>query len=88
MLPSPTSCIHSAEVAFELLGDGSVDSDALPLMGSEDFSDMASSVPGAFFWLGSNPGPDLHSASYDFDDTIIPIGSALLARLIERRATI
>ena len=40
-------------------------------------------VPGAFFWLGAGPG--VHNAGYNFDDSIIPIGGALLARMVERR---
>lgn len=76
-----------AEVATELLGAGRVDTDAVPIMGSEDFADMTMALPGAFFWVGGGPGPGVHNAGYNFDDTIIPIGSALLARLVERRTT-
>lgn len=77
-----------AEVATELLGAGRVDTDAVPIMGSEDFADMTMALPGAFFWVGGGPGPGVHNAGYNFDDTIIPIGSALLARLVERRTTV
>ena len=38
-----------------------------------------------YVWLGANPGPGLHNAGYNFDDSIIPIGSAFLARMVERR---
>ena len=54
-------------------------------MGSEDFADMAMAVPGAYAWIGASPGAGLHNPSYNFDDTIIPIGAAFLARLVERR---
>ncbi|MBE7198511.1 MAG: amidohydrolase, partial [Parafilimonas terrae] len=54
-------------------------------MGSEDFADMTMAVPGAYVWLGANPGPGLHNAGYNFDDSIIPVGSAFLARMVERR---
>ena len=46
---------------------------------------MAQAVPAAYVWLGSNPGPGLHNASYNFDDSIIPSGSAFLARMVESR---
>ena len=82
---APTQVAAVAEVATELLGAGRVDADAAPLMGSEDFADMIMAVPGALFWLGAGPGPGVHNAGYNFDDSIIPIGSALLARMVERR---
>jgi amidohydrolase len=82
---APTQVAAVAEVAIELLGARRVETDALPLMESEDFADMIMAVPGAFFWLGAGPGPGVHNAGYNFDDSIIPIGSALLARIVERR---
>ncbi len=84
---APEQTRAAAEIAAELFGDAQVNTSAPPRMGSEDFADMALKVPAAYAWLGSNPGPGLHNASYNFDDTIIPIGSAYLARLVERRAT-
>jgi hippurate hydrolase len=84
---APAQTQAAAEIAAELFGEAQVNTSAPPRMGSEDFADMALKVPAAYAWLGSNPGPGLHNASYDFDDTIIPIGSAYLARLVERRAT-
>ena len=83
---APAQVAAVAEVAGELLGTERVDADAAPLMGSEDFADMTMAVPGAFFWLGAGPGPGVHNAGYNFDDSIIPIGSALLARMVERRS--
>jgi amidohydrolase len=76
----------AAEVARELFGADNVVTDAPPRMGSEDFADMLRAVPGAFLWVAQTPGASLHNAGYDFDDEIIPVGAALLARLVERRA--
>jgi hippurate hydrolase len=56
-----------------------------PRTGSEDFADMLMKVPGAYVWLGQKSGPNLHNPAYDFDDTILPIGASLLARIAERR---
>ncbi|XYD11919.1 M20 aminoacylase family protein (plasmid) [Methylobacterium sp. NMS12] len=75
----------AVEIATELFGAERVDADTAPLMGSEDFADMTMRVPGAFAWLGAGPGPGLHNAGYDFNDAIIPIGSAFLASMVERR---
>ncbi|WP_046866098.1 M20 aminoacylase family protein [Microvirga massiliensis] len=77
----------AARVATELFGSSNVDRDATPQMASEDFADMLHAVPGAYIWLGQTPGPALHNESYNFDDTVIPIGASLLARLVETRST-
>ena len=74
-----------AEVAAELFGNENIDPNCKPQLGSEDFSDMLMAVPGAYAWLGATPGPGLHNASFDFDDSLIPLGSAFLARMVERR---
>ncbi|CAA2160849.1 putative hydrolase YxeP [Methylobacterium brachiatum] len=82
---APEQAAAATAVATELLGAANVEPNAVPKMGSEDFADMAQVVPAAYVWLGSNPGPGLHNASYNFDDSIIPIGSAFLARMVESR---
>ncbi len=55
-------------------------------MGSEDFADMLLAVPGTYAWLDGKAGAAVHNAAYDFDDAIIPLGAAYLARLVERRS--
>lgn len=82
---APEQAAAAAEVAAELLGPDQVDANAAPRMGSEDFADMTMAVPGAYVWLGAGPGPGLHNAAYNFADSIIPLGSAFLARMVERR---
>jgi hippurate hydrolase len=74
-----------AEVAREVVG--AVDLTPPPNMASEDFADMLHAVPGAYFWLGTKPGPMLHNPSYLFDDDVLPVGASMLARIAERRAT-
>ena len=59
---------------------------ALNALNSQVLADMVAAVPGAYAWLGATPGPGLHNASFDFDDSLIPLGSAYLARVVERRA--
>ncbi|KQP74698.1 amidohydrolase [Methylobacterium sp. Leaf111] len=85
LMNSPEHAAAAADIARELFGPEGVDDQSKPRMGSEDFADMVARVPGAYAWIGSNPGPGLHNASFDFDDSIIPLGSAFLARLVERR---
>ena len=85
LMNSPEHAAAAAEIGRELFGPDGVDDQSKPRMGSEDFADMVARVPGAYAWIGGTPGPGLHNASYDFDDSIIPLGSAFLARLVERR---
>jgi hippurate hydrolase len=54
-------------------------------MGSEDMADLLRVVPGAFFNLGHGGTVPLHNPGFIFDDTILPVGASLLARLVEMR---
>lgn len=63
-----------------------------PFTGSEDFSRVLAEVPGAFVALGALPAgaaPDTapfnHSGRALFDETVLPMGAALLAELALRR---
>ena len=82
---STAQAAAAAEIATELFGSDKVEANTVPRMGSEDFADMVAAVPGAYAWLGATPGPGLHNASFDFDDSLIPLGAAYLARMVERR---
>ncbi|MFW8564784.1 M20 aminoacylase family protein [Orrella sp. 11846] len=76
-----------AEVATELFGEENVFPNYTPSMGSEDFSVMLQERPGAYFRLGQGgieQGWGLHNASYNFNDDVIPHGSAMFGRLVER----
>ncbi|KTS25631.1 amidohydrolase [Methylobacterium indicum] len=76
----------AAAIATELFGAAKVDTAPEPKMGSEDFADMLLAVPGTYAWLDGKAGAAVHNAAYDFDDAIIPLGAAYLARLVERRS--
>lgn len=76
-----------ADVATELFGADRVVRDMTPSMGSEDFSFMLKKVPGAYFRLGqggAEEGRFLHNPKFDFNDEVIPVGSATFAALVER----
>jgi amidohydrolase len=79
-----TAAIGAA--AADLFGQDNVVWLEEPRMGSEDFADMLQIVPGAYVWLGQAPGPGLHNPAYQFDDAILPLGAALLARMVETRS--
>ena len=57
-----------------------------PGMGSEDFSFMMEQVPGAYINRRQRrQRRRCTTRDYDFNDEAIPFGSALFARLIERK---
>ena len=87
----------AAEVAEQLVGSANVVRNLEPSMGAEDFSFMLQHRPGAYLRIGQGEvltggaqekagsgGRFLHSSCYDFDDRILPLGSALFAGIVER----
>ena len=76
------------DTAAELVGDDNVSRQGALIMASEDFSQMLERVPGAFIRIGNGDGEGscvVHNPGYDFNDAAIPYGSALFARLVEKR---
>ncbi len=66
-----------------------------PTMGAEDFSFMLQAKPGAYCFIGNGEGAHrevdhgggpctLHNPSYDFNDTLIPLGATYWVRLAEQ----
>ncbi len=86
----PATVNHPAEAAFatrvaaEIVGDGAADGNSNREMGSEDFSYMLESRPGAYLFLGTGPGAGLHHPAFDFNDEAAPVGASFFARLVER----
>lgn len=60
---------------FELLDE--------PSMTSEDFSWYQRYVPGMFFFLGLGENPALHSANFDFDESVLEKGADYFEKLAE-----
>ena len=54
-----------------------------PSMTSEDFSWYQRYVPGMFFFLGLGENPALHSASFDFDESVLEKGADYFECLAE-----
>jgi len=66
-----------------------------PTMGAEDFAYMLQAKPGAYFFIANGDGTHremghgggpcmLHNPSYDFNDDLIPLGSSLWVRLVQK----
>ena len=95
---SPAEYLLAASVAEQLVGEENVVRNLEPSMGSEDFSFMLKEKPGAYLRLGQGEQlPDgegrltggvgsrfLHNSCYDFNDSVLPLGSALFAGIVER----
>ncbi len=78
----------AAQVAAEVVGGDNVETDAPPLMGSEDFAYMLEAKPGCYIWLGNGTegGPGgcmVHNPHYDFNDEAAVVGASYWARLVE-----
>jgi len=74
---------YAAAVASSVAGEERVDANTDPSMAGEDFSYMLQARPGAFVFLGTGDGPELHSDTYDFNDEVIPVGVSYWVRLVE-----
>ena len=95
---SPAEYTLATSVAEQLVGVENVVRNLEPSMGSEDFSFMLKEKPGAYLRLGQGEQlPDgqggmvggtgsrfLHNSCYDFNDSVLPLGAALFAGIVER----
>jgi hippurate hydrolase len=73
----------AASVAKQVAGDDKVETNALPIMGGEDFAFMLEARPGAFIFMGNGDTAGVHHPQYDFNDQAIPVGVSYWARLVE-----
>ena len=81
----PAETGYFTETAAEIVGADNVLTTPRPVMGSEDFADMLQRVPGAYCWVGHGGTVPLHNPGFVLDDSILPVGASLLARIVERR---
>ena len=83
--PGPVEAVVRAANAAGLVVDGN----RPPMSFSEDFAHFSAAVPGCFLLLGNGTdgahGQPLHAADYDFNDALLPIGSAFWAALVRDR---
>ena len=79
------SAIFASSVFENSFGMNSLNKEEKPTMTSEDFSYMLQEKPGAYIWLGAGEKSEkLHSAHYDFNDELLPIGAEYWASLAEK----
>ena len=87
--PSTINDKQSAQFASAVFkksfGANSLNKEEKPTMTSEDFSYMLQEKPGAYIWLGAGQNSEkLHSAHYDFNDDLLPIGAEYWSSLAEK----
>lgn len=75
----------TVRIAGEISGPQAVNPGAPPILGGEDFSFMLNARPGSFIFIGNGDSAGLHSANYDFNDEVIPVGVSYWVRLAETR---
>lgn len=73
------------EAAKMIVGDEKVHCDARPAMGSEDFAFMLQVKKGAYIWLGTGEGANLHHPQFDFNDEILTTGVAYFVQLVKNQ---
>lgn len=78
--------IFARNIISEVLGPDGLETDITPAMGAEDFSYMLQEKEGAYIWLGAGmESENLHSAQYDFNDDLLPLGASLWVRMVEAK---
>ena len=90
----PRETAFAIEAMKAVVGKDKVDDNTEPTMGAEDFAFMLQEKPGCYVFLGNGEGDhragghglgpcQLHNASYDFNDNLLPIGASYWVRLAE-----
>jgi hippurate hydrolase len=84
----------AAGVMRELVGADKVDDQFPAVLGAEDFAHMLRAKPGCYAFIGNGDGahrlPEhgsgpciIHNTSFDFNDSIIPVGASYFVRLAQ-----
>lgn len=88
LMNNPAAVERVKQVAGELVGPQGYLDMPHPIAGGEDFASIVHEVPGAFVFVGACPpgtnhetAPTNHSAKAMFDDSVLPLCSAILASL-------
>ncbi len=90
----PEQTAFAIEAMKAVAGAGRVDANVEPTMGAEDFAFMLQAKPGCYVFIGNGEGAhregghglgpcQLHNASYDFNDTLLPVGASYWVKLVE-----
>ncbi len=83
-----------AKVMQSVVGADRVQVGIEPTMGAEDFAYMLQAKPGCYVFIGNGDGShrdhghglgpcNLHNASYDFNDQLLPVGATYWVQLVQ-----
>lgn len=74
------------DVAADVVGEQNTEVKSNVVTGSEDFADMLRVIPGAYCTVGHEGTLPLHNDGFILDESILPVGASIYARLVEQRA--
>ncbi len=94
LINHPKETVLCAEVLRSIVGEQNVNTNIEPTMGAEDFAFMLKAKAGCYVFIGNGDGDhrehghglgpcNLHNASYDFNDELLPLGATYWVRLAE-----
>jgi hippurate hydrolase len=72
-------------IAADVVGDDNVAVTPNVVTGSEDFADMLRVIPGAYCTVGHAGTLPLHNDGFVLDESILPVGASIYAKIIEQR---
>ena len=75
------------DAAGDIVGAENVSVTPSASTGSEDFADMLRVVPGAYCTVGHEGTYPLHSDQFFLDESILPVGASIYARVVEQRTS-
>ena len=82
----PAAVGLAAEVAAAIVGTENVDTEADPVLGSEDFAYMLEEKPGCYVLIGNGAGEGtcmIHNPGYDFNDDVVTLGATYWVKLAQ-----
>ncbi|TCS33546.1 hippurate hydrolase [Paucimonas lemoignei] len=94
LINHPEETAFAVDVLKSLVGENHINTSIEPTMGAEDFAFMLQKKPGCYVFIGNGEGEhrtaghglgpcNLHNASYDFNDSLLPIGATFWVRLAQ-----
>ena len=85
VINDPGSTAIALKAATSVVGEENIVPQDRPSLGGEDFSFYQQVIPGCFVRFGarkkSAEGIPAHSPRFDFDESVLPVGAAYLARV-------
>jgi len=76
------------DIAADVVGKENIEVTPDVVTGSEDFADMLRVVPGAYCTVGHEGTLPLHNDGFILDESILPVGASIYARIVEQRAAV